>query len=485
MPFDDTEVRLESDDFSCDRLSVLTLDGHEAISRPFSFDLLVAVPEPGFEDTAALLGAEVSIVFELAGAERRRVHGMISAVEDPLDSEPEFRSYRLRVTPRITRLSLIETQELFVDASVPEIIADKLSRVDLGPEDVELHLLGEYPKRDLVVQYRETDLAFVSRLAEHLGISFFFQHRDGRDVLVFSDHPDGFGEVERPGPIPFQARGEQVDVFRFTSKQELVPSMWAVQDYNYRTPQLEITGVHEHQQGYAGGVVEYGAHHRTKQAGEALAKVRAQEREARCRFYEGESDVPALAAGARFSLGGHPRLPDPKHLLVVEVTHAVTQSAVTRGSQAVRRYRNTFRAIDAERTYRPPRATPRPRIHGVVSALVEPRRDGQFGQIAELDEHGRYTLKFYFDTEPLGKKPRSSHRVRMIQQHAGPGYGTHLPLKAGVEVLVTFVDGDPDRPIIVGGAPNHISPSPVTVTEPLVHRTKTASGIVVEMKDHF
>jgi type VI secretion system secreted protein VgrG len=137
------------------------------------------------------------------------------------------------------------------------------------------------------------------------------------------------------------------------------------------------------------------------------------------------------------------------------------------------------------RAYRPSRATKCPRIDGVLTGVIEPRVDGVMGQLAELDDQGRYTVRFYFDPAPLGGRPLSTHRVRMIQQHSGPNYGTHLPLKAGTEVLVVFVDGDPDRPLIVGSVHNPATPTPVTSRNPSMSRIVTASGIMIEMKDHF
>ena len=126
-----------------------------------------------------------------------------------------------------------------------------------------------------------------------------------------------------------------------------------------------------------------------------------------------------------------------------------------------------------------------PKIHGLLTGLVEPRPDARLGTVADLDEEGRYTVRLLFDASPLDERQGSSHRVRMIQLHAGPDYGAHFPLKAGVEVLLAFVDGDPDRPLIVGAAPNPVTRSPVTAADSLMHRLKTSTGILIEMKDHY
>jgi type VI secretion system secreted protein VgrG len=485
MPIDHVAVHLESSHFPCEGIQIHRLRGKEAISQLFSFDLEIVVAEPAELDPDAVDGAEVDIVFTRAGEELRRVHGMITTVDDLLDSEPKYRSYRLRVMPRAYRLALVQTQELFIDMAVPAIVQQKLSLCELGGADVEMRLTGTYAPRELTVEYKETDLAFISRLTEHLGISFFFEQHEGRDKLVFTDHANGFRPVVGAASAPFRSQGDQRDVYKLESRRSVMPHTWMLQDYNYRMPTVDLTVTRDVPGAFAGGVVEYGPHHKTPAEGNALVKVRSEERVAECRYFSGESDVPQLTAGASFALEHHPRLHGDKPLLVVEIEHEIVQVVEAFGGQGAKRYQNRFRAVDAGTTYRPPRVTPRPRMHGVITGLIEPRLDGTVGKVADIDAQGRYTVRFYFDTTPLGERPKSSHRVRMIQQHSGPNYGTHLPLKAGIEVLVVFVDGDPDRPLIVGSVHNPVTPNPVTDTDPHKHQVKTASGILVEMRDAF
>lgn len=474
--------------FDATRVQIHKLSGAEAISRLFYFDLEVAVIEPADLVPETLCGSEVDLIFEHKGLDKieiRRVHAMVVAMDDLLDTEPTFRTYRLRLAPRAHRLTLVETQEIFLDLSVPEIIKKKLELVGLSGADVEMRLTGTYAPRELTVQYQETDYAFLCRLCEHLGISFFFELSGGKDVMVFTDHADGFVKLSRSERFVFQARGDHKDVYQLESRQELLPGAWVMQDYNYRTPQLDLTVSHESPVGFAGGVVEYGSHHRTPEEGKMLAAVRAQEREARCRYFSGKSDLPELHGGGKFKLEEHPRL-EGAELLLVEVHHDLTQVAVAHGSDDdAQPYVNTFRAVSTKTMYRPPRVTPKPRMCGVATALIEPNASGDIGKVARIDEQGRYTIKFYFDPSPVGSRPRSSQQVRMIQQHSGPDYGTHMPLKAGIEVLIVFVDGDPDRPLIVGSVHNPITPSPVVEKSELYHRIKTAAGVLIEMKDEF
>lgn len=519
MPQQRIHIRLESDDFDCDRIQLIQLGGKEAISRLFSFDLHITSLDPDAIDPGAIVGAGASIVFDLAlspgdgtGDDRRRVddeiaalrdgglaaeistaslhvaeirrmHGMIAEVEDMLDSETSFRTYRLKFVPRAHRLTLVTAQEIFLDQSVPEIIQAKLERVELQAEDFEMRLLGTYPKREFVVQYKETDLAFISRLAEHLGISFHFEHDEGRDKIVFSDDNSRFRPIEGDEQVMFRPRGEPCDVYQLSATSRMIPAVYGVQDYHYLTPRIDLTGMHELRGAYAGGVIEYGAHTFTPDESAALARTRAEEHQATQHLYAGESDVCRLRAGATCKLEGHPRL-DRTELLLTEIAHQARQVTMTHGSpESASSYTNTFRAVETAVPFRPPRITPKPTIAGVLCGVVEPHPDGDIGQYAQIDEHGRYTVRFFFDTSPWGERTRSSLPVRMSQPHAGPSYGMHFPLKPGVEVLVAFTEGDPDRPFIVGSVPNPITPSPVTRPNAIVNRIETASGVFIEMKD--
>jgi type VI secretion system secreted protein VgrG len=432
---------------------------------------------------AEVLGASASLVFEVAGEEVRAIHGMVSEMEDRLETESAFHSYRLTLVPRAFRATLVETQEVFLDISVPKLIQQKLELLGLGSEDVAMRLVGAYPDREMIVQYKETDLAFISRLAEHLGVSFFFEHESGRDVIVFTDRQMGFGPLLRGETVLFRPRGEEVDMFEIQEKASVSPTSWGMQEYNYRTPMVDLTALVESSMGFGGGVIEFGAHYKTPEEGLALARIRAEERLSASRFFVGRSDDCRLLPGATFTLEGHPRLDDPSFLVVEVEHHAVQLVAVEGGAGDEERYDNRVRLTPAARAYRPPRVTPRPRIHGVVTALVEPQPDGEIGKVAMIDGEGRYTVRFYFDAGDPSARTLSSRRVRMIQPHAGPSYGVHFPLKPGIEVMMVFLDGDPDRPLILGSVPNPITPSPVTRDVNLMHRIETSTGILIEMRD--
>ncbi len=475
-------VRLHSAEFDVSRVQIRRIVGREAISQPFSYDVNLVVLDTEGLDGEKVVGSLVTLVFEFEGADERTVHGMVTRFVDLYDTEPEHRSYRVRIVPRLHRLTFLDTQQVFLNISVPDLIREKLGLVNLGPDDVSFRLLEKYPMREIIVQFRETDLAFVSRLAEHLGISYYFDQEAGRDQLVFTDHNQGFGKLERLESVPFRRRGEHHGVYQIEGERNLFPAGYVVYDYDYRAPHLELTSTYEHPQGYAGGVAEYGSHHRTPFDGNLLARARAEERDAASRFFRCESDVFRLTAGALVQLEGHPRL-DDLTLLIVSVEHRASFAVGVHGADGGEDYVNTFTAVDASRTYRPPRTTPRPRVHGLLTGITEPPSLGASGQVAQIDSMGRYTVRFFFDAAAGDGRPRSSSPLRMAQPHAGENYGMHFPLKPGVEVTVSFVDGDPDRPVITSSVPNPVIGSPVTKSDAVFNRIKSQSGALIEFKD--
>jgi len=482
MHDDLVHLRIESDDFSCDDLQVFELAGRESLGKLFALSIGVVTTRPPGLNLAVVEGATATLVLEANGQEVRRIHGMIAEIRDRIDTEPDTRSYFLLLVPRAHRLSLVRTQEIFMDLSVPEIIQKKLELVGLGADDVEMRLSGTYPKREFVVQYKETDLAFVSRLAEHEGITFFFEHEDGMDRIVFTDENTGFRVAPGHEAAPFRARGERRDVFHIEATTRVVPKAHVVHDYNYRNPSMNLVDSIDAPSGFAGGLVEYGAHCKTPEEATRLATIRAQETEATHHVFSMQSDLGWIRSGKTFTLEGHPKL-DDKTLLVTEIEHSARPPVAHFGGKEHAPYTNRFRAIDVTTPFRPPRVTPLPKIHGVINGVVAHEMEGTESLFARLDDEGRYLVRFMFDMSQSGERQLVSRRIRMAQPHSGAGYGHHHPLKPGTEVLVGFIDGDPDRPIILHTVPNTLTASPVGAKSAAAHRIKTATGILIEMKD--
>jgi type VI secretion system secreted protein VgrG len=472
-------ITLESDDFEAARLEVARLTGRERINALFDFRIDAVARSENAIDPASMRGATIAIVFSRGSAEVRRIWGVVTEVDDHLTTSAKHRSYGLRIEPRAHALGLVRVQDLYLETSLPEIFVEKLRRLGLDA-DTELRLSESYPKRELVMQYEETDLAFISRHAEHLGISFLFEHGDS-DRIVFVDANAGFPLLEGGDTVPFQPSGDRVDVFELTRKLVTTPNHYTVSDYNYRTPTVDLTGAVAVEDGLGGGIVEYGAHYKTPDEGRRLARIRAEELRATQDVFRGQSTRIELSAGRRFTIESHPHLGDLE-LLVTEVEHHASLPAFGNDEPgADQGYHNRFVAIPADRAYRPPRVTPRPHMAGVYNAFVQPKERNRVAASADLDEAGRYRLRFLFDLAE--RQGFSSRPIRMAQPHSGAGHGFHFPLRPGVEVLVAFANGDPDRPLILGAVDNPVTPSPTTRANHRENNITTATGIRITLRD--
>ncbi len=468
---------LDSSELSCDHLEIRSLVGREAIGVPFQFDLEVVVTSQDGPDLAALVGSQVTLVIAPAGGgESREILAIIEEAEDRHETESAYRTISLRLAPPAGRLRLVETLDVFLDGSVVDTVTKKLELAGLESSLVK-KLTKSYTKREFTLQYRESDLAFVSRLCEHEGISIVF---GDAGQIVLCDDSSSFEGIEHP--LTFRGRGEKTGLYSLTQKGRAVPRVFVEHDYNYRTPFAEVAGRQECASGLAGGVVSFGSNVKSPEEALALAKVRAEEKGCRAMEWHGRSDDTSLRAGRVVRLEDHPRIED-RDLLVVEIVHRLVQAtSVSFGGaeENETRYENELVAIDASVPFRPARNTPRPVVAGLLSGIVEGAAEGT--ELAHLDDQGRYRVRFLFDTTAPGER-QASHPLRMAQPHAGPGYGMHFPLKPGVEVALGFINGDPDRPIIVGAVPNPATPSPVEVKTKTLNRIKTESGVIIEIGD--
>ncbi|MFO0553810.1 MAG: type VI secretion system tip protein TssI/VgrG [Polyangiaceae bacterium] len=477
------QIDIESRDFEAADIQVEKMEGREHISQLFQFDLTVVMRNGAELPAGAKPGAPITLALsrktnDSSDLELRKIHGIIGAVRDRMDTDRQRRTYAIRVVPQLSTLRLVSIQEVFLTSKVVGVIEHKLDLHDLAGDRLTFHV-DDWPEREFIVQYKETDLAFVSRLAEHLGISFVFDHGDdGPEKLVFTDDPARRGIGDLIEEVAYRTDGQAEDVFELEVEREQFPSTYGVQDYNYRHPLNDIAAVHTLEQdgetlGNGGGVIEYGTHHKTKEEGERFAKMRAEEWVAGTETYFGKSNVLALTAGACPKLTEHPYI-DGKRLLIVEVEHSVVAGA----------YTNRFRAIDSAHRYRPPRSTPRPRIYGLVTGTVAVGTNAPVGGRAQIDDEGRYNIQIHFDAAVREGHERASHPIRMAQPFAGPNHGFHFPLRPGTEVVIAFLDGDPDRPIIVGSVPNATNRSSVTLKNSHANRIESATGIVLQFSEN-
>lgn len=474
----DIQVRLASASLSGDELDIQKVVGTDELSTLFSYTVEASRMPGAAVDEDALLLQPASLVFtKQDGEEIRTVYGLISKVREV--AEPQTMAPRLQLTlvPRAFAATMREMLDIFMEMTVPEIVEACLTRCGLeAGEHFDLGGLEDtYAKKEFIVQYRETDFAFISRLCEHHGIFFFVDHSQGKDVLTFGDRNTIFPTSERTPELPFRPiDSEHGELYEHIQSVHLtrtpLPKRYTVRDYNYRIPGVDLMSSADVDPNGLGEIIEYGAHFKGPNEGQWYADIRAQELRSRQRIYTCLGTAPATCAGQKITLMEHPS--GDIELLVTAVTHSLDES--DGGSLGT-----TITAIAADTPFRPERRTPKPHVHGIITGIIDAGvQDGY----ADIDDQGRYRVRFMFDTAGRGEG-QASRLVRMAQPHAGEGYGMHFPLRPGTEVILSCIDGDPDRPIITGTVPNPSTASPVSSANRDRNLMRTGGGNEIDISD--
>lgn len=371
----------------------------------------------------------------------RHFHFIVQAVHMNSRHEGERRCYDLALVHELHLLSLRTDVRIFQDKDVEEIVSAVLQGAGVPAGHVTFSLQRALPKREYCVQYRETDLDFVSRLLEHEGI-FYFAHDDESSThLTFADAQGAFPPIEGESRIPLR-RGHGYGIHRLAFESAPTPGKVTLCDYDFERPAVDLT-VRE-DAGGPGDWFEYMAGHKTQAEGSALAGIRLQAFLATGRVGQGAASNPALRAGSWFELEGAQRAALDDKYLITDVEHAVRRTSIE----------SCFRCIPFASAYRPPRLAPRPVMRGAHSVVTT----GPSGAEIHTDEHGRMKAKFFWDR--LGKADdTSSCWMRVGQLPIG---GSMALARVGWEMAVVYLDGDPDRPVTISRLYNAEKTSPYT-----------------------
>ncbi len=471
-----------------DTFGAVRFKGTEGISKLYSFDITLVSDDPEI-DLKEILQNPATLTIR-GDHQDLPVHGILAQFEQLHEVKHHF-FYRAVLVPRLWLSNLYHENQLFLTTTVPDIIEDILKQAGLTTQDYELRLTKEYPQWEYICQYRETDYEFISRWMEREGIYFFFEQREDYEKLIITDsftaHQDIPGDAVIPYAPPSGLVPEEELIQAFISRQKMLPNKVILKDYNYRKPSLELKAEAEVDPQGRGDVYLYGEHFKEPEQGSALAKIRAEEIACRATVFHGEGTATNLSSGYLFELAEHYREGYNRKYLILDIEHEGIQAAsflsglredLTEKEQT-RTYTNRFTAIEAGIQFRPERTTPRPKIQGTMNAVVDAAGDGKY---AELDEMGRYKIILPFDLSG-NNDGRASRWVRMAQPYAGAEYGMHFPLHKGTEVLLTFIDGDPDRPIIASAVPNPATASPVNTENQSESVIKTGGDNKIRIED--
>lgn len=457
-----------------DALLLQSFMGTESISRPYLYRLDVLTTDPSL-DFSQVLGQQVSIKLQTTDpANPRYFNGFVSSYLQT-DGVAGFGHYRMDVVPWIWFLGLHVDCRIFHNKTIPEIVEEVLSKspaAQKGSLD-KSNLQVTYPKLEYVVQYRESSLSFISRLMEHAGIFYFFQHTDSEHTMYLYDNSSLCGSLPiGESNISYLLRnsGEMHEevVSSLHARQEVKTGAHTHTNYNFKTPSTSLktsepTVISAGQNGPL-EIFEYPSNHANVDDGKALSRVRMQEHESRHHLLTGNGHTRNFAPGYKFTLENHPQdsgaLARNIEYLITEVQHSITVGAQYVSGVGGESYSNQFTCIPAAVPYRPSRITPKPLVYGLQTGVVigkasdtensnDEDAEGSDGEEIWVDKYGRIIVRFPWDRE--GK---CSCRVRVAQPWAGKGWGAITIPRVGQEVLVSFIDGDPDRPIVVGGVYN-------------------------------
>ncbi|WLE99136.1 MAG: type VI secretion system tip protein TssI/VgrG [Candidatus Electrothrix communis] len=473
-----------------DTFTVAEFSGTETVSKLYRFDITLYADDPEI-DLKEVLKNPVQLMVEKDGEVLRRFHGILSRFEQ-LHEYSGHVYFRAVLVPRLWIADQFQENQLFLDKKVPDIIEEVLKQAGLTSIDYELKLTGGYRPWEYICQYNETDFNFISRWMEREGIYYYFEQGQDAEKLIITDSSTAHEDIASSDSIRYSppdslSPSSMHQVREFTCHQQLLPKKVVLKDYNYRKPSLDLKGEADVDPEGRGKVYIYGEHFKTPEEGNDLAGIRAGELLCREALFFGEGTVPSFLTGYIFEMHDHYRDSYNQRYLITELTHQGVQSTYLTGAGGATpgtenqgpAYFNNFSCIPAEVQFRPERLAEKTRLDGTLNATIDASGDGQY---AEIDDQGRYKVKLPFDQSDAADGKASSW-VRMTQPYAGADYGMHFPLHKGTEVLLTFVDGNPDRPIIAGAVPNPETGSPVKGDNQTQSVIKSGGGNQLHMGD--
>jgi type VI secretion system secreted protein VgrG len=445
------------------------LTSHERLSEPYTLQLTV-LSEKNNIQSQQLLGQPMTVLVEQPAGGDRYFHGIVSRFvqtgEQVLSGERVPRQlfrYQLRLQPWFWFLTRAADCRVFQKKTVPDIF-EAIAK-DHGFHDYKLSLTGTYDPREYCVQYRETDFNFLSRLLEEVGIRYFFKHEAERHIMVLADGSDAHQPAQSYAEVKFRLTAGSLQnedsIESWWVESAVQPGSYVTTDFDFEKPKLSLLKSSVKSRPHACSafeVFDYPASSDglTPSSVERLAKVRLEELQSSYERYHGTgSHCVGLRTGAKFKLTQHPLHDFQREYIIIGSSHSVVANQYASGADGTYSVSVAVEAIDSKTPYRPMRTTPKPVIQGTQTAVVV----GTSGAEIDTDKYGRVKVQFPWDR--VGKNDQnSSCWVRVAQVWAGKNWGAmHIP-RVGQEVLVSFMEGDPDRPIVTGRVYNGESMPP-------------------------
>ncbi|RIK76835.1 MAG: type VI secretion system tip protein VgrG [Planctomycetota bacterium] len=445
-----------------DVVYLLAFDGCDEHSRISSYKLEMFSDDDNIQ-AKDIVGKNVTVAIAFPDSSPRFFNGFISRWSNE-GTGPRGTQYKAEMVPWLWFLTKTADCRIFQDKDVKEIIEKIFS--DLGFTDFDMSgVTGSHPKREYCVQYRETDFNFVSRLMQQEGIFYFFKHENGKHTLMMADSKSAYKDaVDNKAIYIAERAGEERhdNIKSWDHNFEFRSGKVMFTDYNFKKPNNTRNPTYEILKGNTNSIVQldgmdkleiydYPGEYTEPADAATIAKVRMEEEEAGHDIVTGTSICRSFNPGSTFTVEKHKVKSEVgKKYVITSVTHSArVTSYITGAGEAEDNYSNSFTCIPANVQIRPERKTPKPQVSGVQTAVVT----GPPGEEIWPDEYGRVKVQFHWDRE--GKMDdKSSCWIRSAMPGAGRGFGIMSIPRIGQEVIVTFIDGNPDRPIITGSVYN-------------------------------
>jgi type VI secretion system VgrG family protein len=466
-----TDYTLKIGSLPVEKLRVVQFFGNETISELFhySFDIASTDGELNFDD---ILGQPAH--FTINGPKgKRHLHGIVSHFEQR-GKGIKFTSYQAEVVPAIWTLSRRHNCRIFQNQTIPDIIKKVLTDGGIPSDQFKFSLKKNYQPRDYCVQYRESDLSFISRLMEQYGIFYFFEHTDQNHLMVIGDASDVHLAIPSPDTVIFKGStaGSSADlehIFEYQVARGVQSGLVRLRDFDFKKPRLSLEQKSEAKKDHNLFVYDYPGEYETPSEGGSLTKIRLEEIQMARETGSGQSDCRRFIAGYRFKLDQSSRTDFNREYLLTRISHSGSEPQALEAEAGENQgdvYSNHFECIPSDIPFRPRRMTPRPFVQGPQTAIVV----GPKGEEIYTDEYGRIKVQFHWDRD--GKQDeKTSCWVRVSQIWAGAGWGAMFIPRIGHEVIVEFLEGDPDRPIVTGGVYNGENKPPYSLPD---HKTKSS-----------
>ena len=442
---------------------LVSFSGHEEMSRLFSFSLELLSERHDIKPKE-IVGKAVSFSFQDASNKPRWFHGYVNRFSAG-GGETGQREYEAEVVPWLWFLTQTADCRIFAEKKAADIIQEVFEDVDSAiKHPVQMKVSGDHREWTYCVQYRETDFNFVSRMMEQEGIFYYFEHEENQHTLVLCDKPTHYKSTGKTAKYAYSVSGEPESgsVTSWEHEYEFVSGKYTQTDYNFKThphrseqhpdkplesssPALgkskEFVKPPDKYE-----VFDYPGEYEAKSEGDAYTRTRMEEEETPYDTANGESLCEYFMPGAKFKLDKHPAADENGEYLLTSVNHSAADSAL--GESEGETYSNSFECIPDSVTFRPARVTQKPIIQGAQTAVVV----GPPGKEISADEYGRVQVQFPWDRygSRLQGEQETPVWIRVGQIIAGKKWGAMFIPRIGQEVIVTFLDGDPDRPIITG-----------------------------------